>query len=203
MSTSTGDQNIPDSVAIVALGPSKSEYFQDCVDKCSRRQVSSEVWAINCAIDIIKCDRGFLMDNPRYFLDAAKTNPSLAGYGDWLWRKDNPIIYTSEDCPEYPCTQLYPYEQVVKALGHSYFNSTPAYAMAMAIVMGVREIKCYGMDYHYEKGSNDGQKGRACIEYWIGHALAKGIKVYIAGTSSLCDQNIGRIPYGYSVPPKA
>lgn len=200
MNTSTGIGHAPASVAIVALGPSKREYFEECASVCSRRSVAEQTWGINCAVDVIRCDLGFLMDSPLYFKEASKSTPPLAGYGDWLWRKDNPAIFTTEESEDYPCLKRFPYEEVVRSLGHSYFNSTPAYALGYAIHLGVKLVKLYGLDYLYDNG-HDGSKGRACIEYWCGLAIAKGMEIQIAKSSTLCDQNTGRVPYGFRVNP--
>lgn len=196
MTTSTGDGGIPQSVAIVAMGASHAEYLADCLSKSSRRQVAEETWAINAMAGAILHDRAFIMDRLSYFREAAKSSPALDGYRDWLHLHQGPI-YTSEALSEFPGSVAYPLQEVVNYLGFPYFNSTVAYALAFAIFLKVPMIKLYGCDF-LQNDTNDGRKGRACVEYWIATAIARGIKVYIAGTSTLCDQNIKRPLYGYS-----
>lgn len=63
-----------------------------------------------------------------------------------------------------------------------YFNNTIAYMIAYAIYKRVTEIDMYGVvlanhdEYAYQ---------RPCIEFWIGHALAKGIKVKVHGYTTI------------------
>lgn len=198
MSTSTGDRGMPQSVAIVAMGASVQEYLSDCLRSSSRWKVSEETWAINAAAGVIQHDRAIIMDRLSYFREAAKTNPALDGYRDWLHLHQGPI-YTSELHPDFPGAILYPLQEVVDDLKFTYFNSTAAYALALAIHFRIPLIKLYGCDF-LQNDTNDGVKGRACVEYWIATAIARGLKVYIAGTSTLCDQNLKRPLYGYSKP---
>jgi hypothetical protein len=198
MSTSTGDQGIPPVVAICAMGASINEYLSHCLAQSSRWRVADETWAINACAGVIQHDRAFIMDRLSYFREAAKTNSPLDGYRDWLHLHQGPI-YTSELDPNFPGGVLYPLQEVVNNLGFTYFNSTVAYAVAYAIHIKVKEIKLYGCDF-MQNDTNDGRKGRACVEYWIAIAISRGIKVVIANSSSLCDQNIKRPLYGYSTP---
>lgn len=198
MSTSTADRGIPRSVAIVAMGQSRNEYISDCINKSSRWQVAEETWAINAMCGVIGHDRAFIMDRLSYFREAAKENPGLDGYRDWLHLHKGPI-YTSELHANFPGGVLYPLQSVVDDLGFAYFNSTVAYAVAFAVYLRVPLIKLYGCDF-LQNDTNDGRKGRACVEYWIATGIARGLRIYIAGTSTLCDQNINRPLYGYSTP---
>jgi hypothetical protein len=68
----------------------------------------------------------------------------------------------------------------------AYFNSTAAYAIAYAVWLGVRKISIFGMDFTYAN-SHQAEQGRACVEYWLGIASARGIKVSVAKSSSLLD----------------
>lgn len=57
-----------------------------------------------------------------------------------------------------------------------YFNNSIAYMIAYAIYKGATEIEMYGValllgDEHAYQ--------RPCVEFWIGYAVAKGIKVTI------------------------
>lgn len=194
--TSTGDHEIPRCVAIVAMGSSHKEYVQDCLNASSRWKVADETWAINACAGVLAHDRAFIMDRLSYFRQAARDNKPLEGYADWLHLHKGPI-YTSQVEPEFPGSVLYPLDEVVKDLGFPYFNSTPAYALAYAIHLRVKTVKIYGCDYRYDN-TNDGVKGRACMEYWIARAEAVGVKIWLPSTTTLCDQSTGRVLYGYS-----
>jgi len=79
-----------------------------------------------------------------------------------------------------------------------YFNSTAAYAVAYAIYLGVEKISLFGCDYTYPN-AHDAEKGRACVEFWLGYAAAKGIKIGLPKGTTLMDALYSRQErlYGY------
>ena len=83
-------------------------------------------------------------------------------------------------------------------LGHDYFNSTAAYAIAFAIHTGAKIISVFGMDFTYPN-VHDAEKGRACVEFWLGQAHARGIKINLPKTTTLMDSCYPRSSrlYGY------
>ncbi len=200
MSTSTGDNGNPYTVALVAMGPSHAEYVSECAAKSGRWQVADETWCINAMAGVLGHDRAIIMDDLPYFAKAAREmNPPLAGYRDWLSRHSGPI-YAQREYPEFPGAVAYPLEEVLNSCGYAYFNNTVAYAVGLAITMQVKHLKMYGCDFTAGQHA-DGQTGRACVEYWLAVACSRGMKVTIASTSTLCDQKTGRVLYGYSSPP--
>lgn len=200
MNTSTNDNHVPYVVAIVCMGPSHQDYVNECLSQSSRWKVADETWCINAACGVLNHDRAFIMDDLRYFQKQARTAKHLEGYQDWLSKLSAPI-YTSTAYPEFPSSVDFPIQEVVRELGYAYFNTTVAYAVAYAIYIRVREIRIYGADFTSSDNKAFNEAGRACVEFWLGRATLMGIKVYIAGRSSLCDQSAGRVLYGYSVPP--
>jgi hypothetical protein len=95
----------------------------------------------------------------------------------YLERIANLPVYTQEN---------YPFDEVAKSIGAYYFNSSIAYAMALAIHEGAEEIGVWGVDltadeeYAYQKPN---------MEYLIGVARGKGIQVFIPEDSALCKFN--------------
>jgi hypothetical protein len=200
--TSTGDRHAPYTVAIVAMGPSRDEYIKDCVARSGRFQVADETWAINAMAGIIEHDRAIIMDDLPYFAKAAReANPALGGYKDWLHRHPGPI-YTQKAYPDFPGSVEYPLQDVLNTVGYAYASTTVAYAILLAIHMGVRHIKLYGIDFTNQDNRGFAEAGRACVEFWLRDCNWRGIKVSIASTSTLMDQSIGRRLYGYSNPPE-
>lgn len=197
--TSTNDSNIPRTVAIVAMGPSHADYMADCISKSGRHQVADETWAINAMAGVVNHDRAFIMDDLAYFSRAARDHEHLDGYKDWLHRHPGPI-YTSRVDPAFPGSVLYPLGDVLNSLGYSYFNGTVPYALGYAIHLKIPHVKLYGMDY--TQGGEVAESGRACLEYWISVACARGIKITLSPKTTLCDHCKGRPLYGYSIPPK-
>lgn len=85
---------------------------------------------------------------------------------------------------------VYPFGDVAGTIGGAYWNSSIAYAMALAIHEGAAEIALYGVDM---AASEEYAYQRPNMEYLIGIARGKGIKVTIPDESSLCKFNSGGI----------
>jgi SAM-dependent methyltransferase len=180
---------IPESVAIVAMGMSAGTWLRMSSQLGDRAKVVDEVWAINAMAGTIQHDRVFHMDDMRLQELRAEADPAsgVAGMCRWLRRHAGPV-YTSTAYPEFPGAVEYPLAEVMTSTGHSYFNNTIAYAVAYAIHVGVRQIQLYGCDYTYPD-SHKREKGRGCLEFWMGLASARGVNLVVAGDSTLMDAN--------------
>lgn len=88
-----------------------------------------------------------------------------------------------KDCEKLYTQENYPFEAVAKTIGQAYWNSSIAYAMALAIHEGAREIAIYGVDMD---GTDEYAYQKANMEYLIGVARGRGIQVYIPPQSALC-----------------
>jgi hypothetical protein len=176
------------SVAIVAMGPSHRSYTGLASIYGDRARLADEVWAINAMGTVIQHDLLFHMDDCKVQEARAKADPdgNVAGMVKWL--RGHPKFITSRVYDDYPGALAYPLQEVVDAFGHAYFNSTVAYAMAYALHKGFSRIELYGCDYSYPD-AHRAEKGRACLEFWIGLAVARGIQVVIAADSTLMDSN--------------
>lgn len=192
--------NIPDHVVILGLGPSLEAYVDLVKRLGDRRAFADEVWGINAVGSILQCDRIFHMDDVAVQEIRAKARPqsNIARMLDWLRREDGAPIYTSVARDGYPALVPYPIEAVIESCGWAYFNSTAAYAVALAVHLGVKQISLFGCDFTYPK-AHDAEKGRACVEFHLGIAAARGIKVGFPANTSLMDSiaPIGERIYGY------
>lgn len=177
----------PKHVAIIGLGPSSAEYVDFCKRLGGRHQYCDETWVINSYGDVLACDRVFHMDDVRVqeIRAAAKPESNIAAMLKWLKTHPGPIM-TSRAHPDYPGLVEFPLEDVVNDCPNGYFNSTAAYAVAYAVFLGVEKISMYGCDFTYPN-SHDAEKGRACVEFWLGICVARGIKVSMPKRSSLMD----------------
>ena len=177
----------PTHVAILGLGPSLSAYLDIVKTMGGRSAYCDEVWAINALGDCVACDRIFHMDDVRVQETRAAALPdsNIAHMLRWLRRHPGPI-YTSRVHADFPGLVAYPLEAVINDLGQAYFNSTAAYAVAYAIHLGVRKISIHGMDFTYPD-AHDAEKGRACVEFWLGIAHARGIKISVGRGTTLLD----------------
>lgn len=99
-------------------------------------------------------------------------------------------IYMQRHFPDIPTSVAFPLEEILKTFPRKYFTSSFSYMMAWAILEKFEEIGIYGVDTADEELGSQ----RPSLEYFIGIAEGKGIKVTIPGESSLC-----RAPflYGY------
>ena len=189
----------PERVAILGLGPSINQFLEFTKRSGSRKTLCDEVWGINALGDVFNWDKIFHMDDVRVQEIRAKAEPAsnIAAMLKWLKTTDVPVI-TSRAHPDYPALQEFPLEDVLNALQFDYFNSTTAYAVAYAIHIGVKEMSLFGVDYTYPD-AHDAEKGRGCVEFWLGIASARGIKIRLPKTTSLMDAVMPRKDrlYGY------
>ena len=189
----------PKHVAILALGPSVRYYLEHAKRSGGGHKLYDEVWTINALGDVFVADRIFHMDDIRIQEIRAKAKPegNIASMVKWLKGHPGPI-YTSRPHPDYPGMVAFPLADVITDTNFAYFNSTAAYAVAYAIWLGVEKLSLFGMDFTYEH-SHHAEKGRACVEFWLGIAAARGIKLWMPRESSLmdaCTSQTDRL-YGY------
>jgi SAM-dependent methyltransferase len=190
---------VPRHVSILGLGPSINTYLELTKRMGGRRKFCDETWGINALGGVFECDRVFHMDDVRIqeIRSAAAPERNIAAMLAWLRTHPGPIV-TSRLHPDYPGLVEFPLEEVVSRFPEGYFNSTAAYAVAYAIHLGVQRMTLFGMDFTYPN-AHSAEKGRACVEFWLGIATARGIKVSIPKTSSLMDALVPHAEryYGY------
>ncbi len=190
------DQNAPASVpahvAIIGLGPSCAAFFELTRRLGGVSAYCDEVWGLNAMGDVLRCHRIFHMDDLKVqeARAAAKPDGNIAAMVRWLKKHPGPI-YTSIVREGYPGLVPFPLQEVLNRSGDQnggapYFNSTAAYAVAYAIYIGVQRISLFGLDYTLPN-SHHAEQGRACVEFWLGIAAARGIEITIPSTSSLMD----------------
>lgn len=186
-------------VAILGLGPSLTQYLELTKRKGGRSAFCDEVWCINALGDVFACDLVFHMDDVRIQEIRAAANPAgnIAALLPWLKKSKVPVV-TSRAHPDYPALVEFPLEDVLNHFGHDYFNNTTAYAVAFAIHAGFTKISLFGIDFSYAN-THDAEKGRACVEYWLGQAQARGVKLLMPKVTSLMDACHSRAErlYGY------
>lgn len=186
-------------VAILGLGPSVRQYLELTKRFGGRRAFSDETWGINALGDVFACDRVFHMDDVRIqeIRAAAKPDSNIAQMLKWMRTHEGPIV-TSRAHPDYPALEEFPLAEVLTANPMGYFNSTAAYAIAYALHVGATKITCFGMDFTYPD-VHDAEKGRACVEFWLGIAASRGVQIGMPATTSLMDAMNPRAQrfYGY------
>ncbi len=174
-------------IAILGLGPSVRQFLEMTKRLGGRRAFCDEVWGINALGDVFACDRVFHMDDVRIQEIRAVANPgsNIAQMLMWLKTHPGPVV-TSQAHPDYPGLVEFPLADVLTDFPLGYFNSTAAYAVAYALHIGATKITCFGMDFTYPD-VHDAEKGRACVEFWLGMAAARGIEIALPKTTTLLD----------------
>jgi len=199
-------KNVPEVVALIAMGTSRMNYIAQAMKAGGPLGIADETWVINKLASVYYHDLCFRMDDlrkPRNCNLRRGTNrdpnkmiedTQLA----WMKTHDKPII-TSTAYPEFPTSVSYPLEGVINTIGYSYFITTPAYAAAFAIHIGVKHLKVYGCDYTYLHTQAMAEAGRGNLEFILGIGMMKGMKVTIAQSSTLLGTNLpmNEQLYGY------
>lgn len=181
-------------IAIVGLGPTWIEYVNATEARGGTKY--DQVWTVNSGGGVIKSDLVFHMDDLK--VQEKRAEAGNEKIGNMLkWMKDGQVpIMTSTLYPTYPSAIEFPLERVIQKWGVAYFNSTPAYALAYAAMLGAKEIALYGMDYNWA-GASEVEPGRACLEFWCGLLMAHGIQIKVPQGTTLLDQNKPHSFYGY------
>ena len=177
----------PRHVAILGMGPSVTDYLEITKRLGGRHRYCDETWVINALGNVFEHDRVFHMDDVRIqeIRAAAAPQSNIAALLPWLKRHPGPVV-TSRAHDDYPGLVEFPLEDVVNHFNRAYFNSTAAYAIAYACHIGVKKLSLFGMDFTYAN-SHTAEKGRACVEFWLGIAAGLGIDIVISRRSSLMD----------------
>jgi hypothetical protein len=174
-------------IAILGLGPSVKQYLELTKRYGGRRAYCDETWCINALGDVFACDRIFHMDDVRIqqIRVDAKPDTNIARMLDWLKTTKIPVT-TSRSHPDYPALEEFPLAEVLNRFPLGYFNNTAPYAVAYALYIGATKISLFGMDYTYDNVV-DAEKGRACVEFWLGVAAEMGVEIALPRTTSLMD----------------
>ena len=194
----------PQSVAIVAMGPSNQSFVADRSKKVDMLDID-EVWLVNSAVNTFQGDKVFIMDDLRR---CAKRYPK---WGPML-KETKMEIVTCRTYKEYPTSVKYPLEDVVKCVKDDFFSGTVAYMIGLAILYEVEHLYLYGCDFWYPN-SLSREPGADCVSYLLGIAKERGVRFKIPQTSTLLNANmasekkiegedrIARALYGYDYNP--
>ena len=160
-----------------------------------------EIWGMNDAHSFIDeaslwfqiHEIGMVDGSDQKWNDRQRIELASGDHGEWLKTTKIPVMMIAKT-PEIPSSRRYPLEKVWTFKGHSpYLTCTPAFMLAYAIYVGYNEIHLYGLDLTM---TVEYQEQKACMEFWIGVALAKGIRVEWPDSSPLLFAPI----YGQKVP---
>tara|TARA_R110000824_G_scaffold27017_2_gene92267 strand:- start:179 stop:1126 length:948 start_codon:yes stop_codon:yes gene_type:complete len=112
------------------------------------------------------------------------------------WIRDCGIpVYFAKHEDGLSTTITYPLQKIIDKFGIDYFTSSVAFEVALAMYEGFEEIALYGIDLIV---GTEYSEQKACLEFWLGLAHAKGINVVIPTTSALLKHSHR---YGYERQP--
>lgn len=141
-----------------------------------------EIWACQTAITYPACKRAdaiFELHDDSYWSDPAIIE-RINAWGGPVWMQ--------RQVPQIPKSQALPLDEMIAsfgdAVGARYYTSTIALMLAFALYRGeYDEIALWGV--HMETAEEWG-KQRSAMEYWVGVANGRGVKVHVPRESSLC-----------------
>ena len=102
-------------------------------------------------------------------------------------------LITCRKHPEIPSSRAYPLKEVISKYKIPYFTNTVCYMIALALFEEVDSIQLWGIR---QGGYYEYMKERKGVEFWIGLAAGRGIKVEIKGESELLTNDNNKL-YGY------
>ncbi len=185
------------AVNIIAMGSSRNDFFTAQLME-TRPEIlqDAEIWTINYMGAQIRCDRIVHVDPVHPYLG----HPPVRDMCEFAL-KDNIPLYTSHPHPKYPNQVIYPFDRVSAALGGiTYFNTSVAYAIALAMAEGFNEIGLFGCDFSYPD-VHMAESGRANCEFLMGIGTQRGIRFAVAQSSTLMDMYCKQQPYGWFADP--
>lgn len=185
------------AVNIIAMGSSRQDFFTAQLME-TRPDIlqNAEIWTINYMGAQIRCDRIVHVDPVHAYLG----HPPVRDMCEFSL-KDNIPLYTSHPHPKYPNQVIYPFDRVSAALGGiTYFNTSVAYAIALAMADGFNEIGLFGCDFSYPD-VHMAESGRANCEFLMGIGTQRGIRFAVAQSSTLMDMYCRQQPYGWFADP--
>jgi hypothetical protein len=146
-----------------------------------------EIWGMNQAYEHFerRPDRWF-----EIHMADAQPDPGTPTYHSDLATMCCPI-YMLDVEPQIPMSVKFPLTRVLSIADRGYFTSTAAYMVALAISEGFEEIAAYGIDCTV---GTEYEVQKPCLEWWLGIAMGRGIKVTIPTTSALLK---AAFMYGY------
>ncbi len=134
---------------------------------------SWEVWGCNATYQMISgVDLHFEMHDIGYLQNLGITDE----YVEFMKFKGNNLILNNY-YPEFPEARRYPIEEICARFNIKYFNNTIAYMAALALMNeDLEDLALLGIDM---AASTEYAHQRPCLEYYLGWASARGIRLTI------------------------
>lgn len=189
-------------VIILGMGASVSDYINMLYSSPTILEEDFEVWTINCGCAVFDHDVVFNMHD----LDVLEKLEPEKKFKDLYNSHNKPVVTVRPWEGAGDNVKEYPLYEVLEAFGQDYFAGGIAYMVAFALLCDVEEIYIFGCDFSYDDDSSAYERGRPNLEFWLGYAAARGVRISVATSSTLIDtsyrlrgngaQGFGKV-YGY------
>lgn len=153
-----------------------------------------EIWVFNEAPQADWCrrwDACFQLHRPEAY--TSPNNHVRADHWTWLQEPHGKRIYMQAPDERVPDCVVYPLEDVLASVPGAHlrwFRSSMAFALALALQLGYREIDCYGLDM--ESNTEYGYQ-LPNWQFWVGVALGMGVRFGVLSN----EQYFGGRLYGF------
>jgi len=209
----------PEFVAVVACGPTQTEWHRAHISYHRSFNPPPEVWTLNKALRTVRADLGFVMD------DMCGEGRRAETYRHDLNTCGTPIItsilddevrgmYPAAQLHEYPLSDVLWYAATVLCMAQGgeitparlvqrrqavcYQHNSLPYILAYALYIGVRKLMLFGVDYTHPSNPSDVREDdRANAEYWIGILIACGVEIIVPESTTLLNTCYKKPMYGY------
>ena len=143
-----------------------------------------EIWSFNNDTDLAKVATAHfeMHDLDVYGKKSLGDAVPSPDYLDALHKGLGPKVYMLKADPTIPGSVAYPIKEIRKHFQTDYFTNSISYMLALAIYEKVDEIHLYGIDMALQ---HESAWERPSIEYFLGIAWGRGIKVVIPKESDL------------------
>ena len=105
-------------------------------------------------------------------------------------------IISCRQYDDFPTSEAFPIDDVLKCVQDDYFNNTVAYMVGYALLLHsqepIEEIYLFGCDYWYP-GSQAMEAGASNVTYLLGIAKGRGLHFRIPQSSTLLDANLVKV----------
>lgn len=142
---------------------------------------------VYCLNDFVNFERFRVKPDVLFIMDVLDEKPQVVSgvqnLGETIYKINKlgcPFIAPFKYA-EIPKSEAFPIHEAVKEFGIPYFTNTICYMIAYAVLKGAKEIDIFGVN---QAGSHEYLEEKGGVEYWIGVAVGRGIKVTINGKDS-------------------
>ncbi len=154
----------------------------------AQKPENAEFWGCNNVYRAREVDRLFIMHD--LYATQFKRDKDLI---ETINKKDF-SVYTLGKYDILKNNVQYPMEEILKEFEQAYFLNNICYMVALAILQSPKNMTFYGVDLSFGNKSEYMQEAKACVEFWLGVAVGRGIMIHLAEESTLL-KRVGRTKF--------